>query len=160
MKFVFISEIYIYPTYTLGSGANSFSNDYLTQVKPISIHLLLRVGDKGTTRVTFQQFLVAGALSALDVIDSVWVGVCVCMCVRGASICNKTVKVGALQCHKLRWCILASELLLSLKAVREAVWAFGSLTPLENCIQIKILKPLRRRRACGVYTICFDVKLG
>lgn len=36
--------MYIYPTYTLGWRANSFSNDYLTQVKPISIHLLERVG--------------------------------------------------------------------------------------------------------------------
>ncbi len=81
-----------------GSGANSFSNDYLTQVKPISIHLLPRVGDKGTARVTFQQFLVAGALSALDVIDSVYVCVCVClcgcvfMCVRGHPFAIRTSK--------------------------------------------------------------------
>ena len=93
----------------------------------------------------------------------VCVCVCVCVCVHlcvwccmsacvwgGASICHETVKEGALQWHRLRKCIPASVLLLSLKAVREAVWAFGSLTPLENCVQIKILKPLIDAEGLGV----------
>lgn len=46
---------------------------------------------------------------------------------------------------------MASVLFLSLKAVSEAVWAFGSLTPLENCVQIKI--PLHSQMPKGLWCI-------
>lgn len=78
----------------------------------------------------FSSFLVAGALSALDVID--WV-VHVCVCVGGHPFAVNDM------CSDTSWGSASRLQLLHLKAVRVAVWAMSSLTPLENCIQIKIL---------------------
>lgn len=69
MTFVFISEIYIYPTYILGPRANSFSNDYLIPLKPISIHLL----PKSVTRAQQDlHFSTCWLQSAADVMVCVW----------------------------------------------------------------------------------------
>lgn len=61
MTFVFISEIYIYPTYILGPRANSFSNDYLIPLKPISIHLLPKLLTRTQQGLHFSTFWLQSA---------------------------------------------------------------------------------------------------
>lgn len=118
--------------------------------------MLPRAGDKGTARVTFQQFLVAGALSALDVIDCVmYVRACLHVCEGGHPFAVKVCAVT--QTEVVRFGISAVASFEGCQS--DCVGVRQSHSPRELHPDKNTPATHRRRRVYPVFTICFAMKL-